>query len=71
MGPSRISSDWKDTCLVAEFLHERNLFEYGDVFCKIANSVHANPSVNCDNAQAIGESILEKMVGEKVSDFCF
>ena len=32
MGPSRISRDWKDTQLVAEFFHERNPFEYGDVF---------------------------------------
>ena len=71
MGLSRISRDWKDTCLVAEFLHERNPFDYGDVFCNIANGVHASPSVNCDNAKAIGESILEKMVGEKVSDFSF
>ena len=31
MGPSRISRDWKDTRLVAEFLQERNPFEYGDV----------------------------------------
>ena len=52
MRPSRISRDWKDTQLVAEFLHERNLLEYGDVFCNIANRVHANSSVNCDNAQA-------------------
>ena len=57
--------------IVAEFLHERNPFDYGDVFCNIANGVHASPSVNCDNAKAIGESILEKMVGEKVSDFSF
>ena len=35
------------------------------------NVFHASPSVNCDNAKAIGESILEKMVGEKVSDFSF
>ena len=71
MGPSRISRDWKDTGLVADFLHERNPFEYGDVFCNIANGVHAHSSVNVDNAAAIGESILEKMVGEKVSDFSF
>ena len=35
MGPSRISRDWKDTQLVAEFLHERNPFEYGDVFATL------------------------------------
>ena len=32
---------------------------------------HAHSSVNVDNAAAIGDHILEKMVGEKVSDFSF
>ena len=41
------------------------------MFCNIANGVHAHSSVNVDNAAAIGDHILEKMVGEKVSDFSF
>ena len=39
------------------------------VFCNIAIGVYTYPSVNCDNAQAICESTLEKMVGVKVSEF--
>ena len=42
-----------------------------DVFCNIANGVHASPSVNCDNAKAISESILEMMVVDKVSNYSF
>ena len=32
---------------------------------------HALPSVNVENAKAIGECILEKMEGQKLSDFTF
>ena len=35
------------------------------------SDISANPSVNCNNAKAIGKTILEKMVGENVSDFSF
>ena len=41
------------------------------MFCNIANGVCAHSSVNVDNAAAIGDHKLEKMVGEKVSDFSF
>ena len=42
-----------------------------DVFCNIGNGVHASPSVNCDNAKANSESILEMMVVDKVSDYSY
>ena len=47
IGPSRISRDWKNTRLVAEFLQGRNPFEYGDVFCNIANghAMHTHQSM--------------------------
>ena len=71
MSSARITRDWKDTRLVSEFLSERNPFSYGDTFCNIVNGVHAHPSVNAENAKAIGESIIEKMVKVKLSDFSF
>ena len=43
----------------------------GKIHVLLLNScigVYAYPSVNCDNAQAISESTLEKMVGVKVSE---
>ena len=63
--------DWKDTQLVADFLQERNPFEYGEAYCNITNGVHAQPSVNVANAKAIGQNILDKMVGEKLFDYSF
>ena len=33
--------------------------------------MHAHTSVNADNAQVVGESIMEKLVGVKVSDYSF
>ena len=42
-----------------------------EMCCNIANGIHAHSSVNVDNPATIGDRILEKMVGEKVSDFSF
>ena len=71
MGAARTRRDWEDTQLVSNFLKDRNPFEYGETFCSIANGVHAHSSVNVENAEAIGESVLEKMVGEKWSNYTF
>ena len=71
MSSLRVQRDWKDTNLVSEFLTERNPFDYGDTYCNVSNGVHAHPSVNAENAKAIGESIIEKMVGVKLSDMSF
>ena len=71
MGVSRTARDWRDTQLVADFIQERNPFEYGDTFCNIATGVHAHPSVNVENAKALGDSILERMVGQKLSEYTF
>ena len=37
----------------------------------IANGVHAQASVNVEKAKTIGETIIEKMIGVKVSDYSF
>ena len=57
--------------IIKEFIKERNPIEYGSVLCNIANGVHAGANVNVDNAEVIGNSILAKMVGEKVQGFSF
>ena len=41
------------------------------MLCNIANGGHASASVNVDNAEVIGNSILARMVGEKVQGFSF
>ena len=71
IGPSRSSRDWKDTKLVFEFLKEHNPFDYDSSLCDIANGVHGNSLVNVQEAKAIGECILEKMVDVKLSEFSF
>ena len=46
----------------------------GKIHVLLLNScigVYACPSVNCDNAQGISESTLEKMVGVKESEFFY
>ena len=68
---SRTSRDWKDTGIVSAILKERNPFEYGDAFCNIATRVHARPCVNVDDAKTIGQNILDKMIGVKMSEFFF
>ena len=58
MSGARTSRDWEDTQVVANFLRDRNPFEYGETFCNLANGVQANASVNAQNAKAIGEQVL-------------
>ena len=54
---------------MAEFLQGRNPFECVLQYCQW--TCHAHSSVNVDNAAAIGDHILEKMVGDNVCDFSF
>ena len=65
MGPSQISRDWKDTQAVTDFFKEMDPFSYGQILCNIANGVNAHKSVNVQNAKAIGNCILQKMIGVK------
>ena len=70
-GPSRVACDWKDTNIVRDFFHERNPFQYGSVLCNIANEVHAQATVNVDDAEIVGSNIISRMVGEKVDGISF
>ena len=71
IGASRISRDWEDSKKVMAFFKERDPFSYGPVLCNIANGVHAQASVNVENAREVGNCIILKMEGAKVSDFSF
>ena len=46
-------------------------FSYGQILCNIANGVNAHKSVNVQNAKAIGDCILQKMIGVKASEYHF
>ena len=45
MSPSRLTRDWKDTCIVAQYLKETNPFECEGILCNIATGVHAHATV--------------------------
>ena len=71
MGASRVKRDWKDTNTVMEFFRDRNPFENIDTLCNIANGVHASAAVNADSAKEVGEAIITKMTGARISDHSF
>ena len=68
LGFSHIARDWKDTNAVREFFLERNPFEHGAVLCNIADGVHAQASVNVDDAKEVGEMIVAGMEGKSLSE---
>ena len=70
-GPSRVACDWKDTNIVRDFFQERNPFKYGSVLCNIANGVHAQATVNVDDAEIVGNNIISQKVDEKVDRISF
>ena len=39
--------------------------------CNIANGVHAQATVNVDDAEIVGNNIISRMVGEKVEGISF
>ena len=71
VGSSRVHRDWKDTTTVSEYLRERNPFLYEEDLCNIATGVHAHTSVNIDEANKVGEKIVQKMIGATISQFSF
>ena len=54
-----------------EFFRDRNPFENIDTLCNIANGVHASAAVNADSAKEVGEAIITKMTGARISDHSF
>ena len=70
MGVSRQKRDTEDTLKLISFLIERNPFEDG-YLRNIATGEVADEKVNVDQAQAMGEVILEKITGQLVYSYSF
>ena len=70
MGVSRQKRDTEDTLKLISFLIERNPFEDGNLR-NIATGEVADEKVNVDQAQAMGEVILEKISGQLVYSYSF
>ena len=64
LSPSRQSRDWKDLQKLYKCLNERNPFDVERYLINIANGMHAQSSVNVDNAKEIGIKILYEMNGK-------
>ena len=53
-----------------KFFLEQNPFQY-EGLCNIANGVHAAAAVNADVAKELGDPIIAKLIGKRVSDYSF
>ena len=63
MTAARQASDWNDTLTVLQYLQERNPFSLDPSLRSISTGVHAHPTVNVDEAVAVGDMILTQMNG--------
>ena len=68
---ARQQRDHKDTLSIMTYLSPRNPFAAGEELRCIASGQLADASVNVDNAEAIGKSILSGMDGLSVLDVSF
>ena len=68
---SRKNRDMKDTQALLNALAEHNLFTAQQGLRNIMNGVHANDTVNVDDAKDIGQGILASMTGKYVTEFAF
>ena len=68
---SRKNCDMKDTQALLNALAEHNLFTAQQSLGNIMNGVHANNTVNVDDAKDIGQRILESMTEKYVTEFVF
>ena len=71
MTKSRQARDMKDTRSLLFSLAERNPFTPHQDLMNIMNGVHADSSVNVENAKEIGQTILESMTGKSAVEFKF
>ena len=71
MSKARQERDWTDTQTVLHYLHDRNPFGGDPVLRNIHTGVHANRTVNVDTAKAIGDVILNSMVGKTAAEYSF
>ena len=68
---SRKNRDVKDTKTLLNALAEQNPFTAQKGLRNIMNGVHANDTVNVDDAKDIGQGILTSMTGTFVTEFAF
>ena len=69
---ARLERDWKDTTTLLNCLQERNPFSTSDSTLRtIYTGLHAQDCVNADEAQVIGNGILNRMEGETVAEYIF
>jgi len=70
---SRMKKDVSDVMTILEFLDSRDPFSMDTPpsLRSIATGIAAHTAVNCDNAEAVGKSILESMTGHSVSEYTF
>ena len=68
---SRKNRDMKDTKTLLNALAEQNPFTAQQGPINIMNGVHANDTVNVDDAKDIGQGILMSMTGKFVTEFAF
>ena len=68
---SRKNRDMKDTKTLLNALAEQNKFTAQKGLRNIMNGVHANDTVNVDDAKDIGQGILMSMSGKFVTEFAF
>ena len=61
----------KDTKTLLNALDEQNPFTAQQGLRNIMNGVHANDTVNVDDAKDIGQGILTSMTGTFVTEFAF
>ena len=61
----------KDTKMLLNALADQNPFTAQQGLRNIMNGVHANDTVNVDDAKDIGQGILMSMTGKFVTEFAF
>ena len=71
MTAARQACDWKDTLTVLQYLQERNPFSLNPSLRSISTGVHAHPTVNVDEAVAVGDKILIQMNGTTPAEYTF
>ncbi len=69
--PARIDRDHRDMLQLLQFLEPRSPFTEDDVLCSITNGVTADETVNVDQAQMVGTSVINALAGQEVHAFSF
>ena len=71
MSKTRKMRDVRDTLTIMTVLRERTPFGPDPQLRNIMNGVHADSSVNVDEALKVGKKVLASMAGKKVEDYTF